>query len=650
MKQPERRAFPKPKKKNWVKMANPETVARGMQKQASKGLQIGPNTPLGRIKEVALKTFGFTSVLWLRQQIELDRTLMEQDRASYLETWAELAKYFSPRRPRFLASDVNKGWRRNQLIIDDTGGMCKDVLVAGMLAGICSPTRLWFLLTDPETESQQDQTARDWYYDVTQRIANVLYQSNFYEEVPLMFEDAATFATGLIWMAESDKEVVNFKSLPIGSYSIHHDPEGHIRTFYREFMMTVGQILDQWGKRDDKGNIINWDIFSQALRTCHDNDNFSAWFYIGHYVRPNHEYEPEAAGTQGFPFLETYYERGQVSNTAPGTSTTSQGVEMWRFISIRGLMQIPIMELIWKKTGEDDYGTECPGIRSIGDVRQLQAQEKRVSQASEKMINPPMQGPPTLKNSRVSLLAGDLTTYDQRDKDNGLRPIFEVALDIRMMEERSDRIRNRIKDAWHYGLFLMMQQDNMEGVQPITAAEVKEKQQEKLLMLSPVLEKANRTAFNPQIEFVVRAMMNRGMIPPPPPSLKGRIATIEYSSIFAQAMKIAELDPIKDSSAWIQQQAQATPEMLDVVDHDEMVRLYFDKAGAPPTLIRPKDDVDAIRKQRAQQQMQQQKMAMLQQQAEAAKNLAAAPTNPNDPNALTDLQQQAQAGSLVPQQ
>ena len=276
---PQRRAFPKPKMQNSVQPMGREQIVAGSAKKASQGLRIGPSTPLGKIKSVALKTFGFDSVLWLRQQVELDRMVMEMDRSSYVETWTELARYFSPRRPRFLASDVNKGWRRNQQIIDDTGGMCKDVLVAGMLSGICSPARLWFLLTDQETEAQDDQAGKAWYYEVTQRLASVLYRSNFYEEMPLLFEDGAVFATGLIWMAESEKEVANFKSLPIGSYSIHHDPEGHINKFYREFSMTVTQLLDEFGHRDANGEIDNWDNFSQAVRSAHDAKTQDYWFY-----------------------------------------------------------------------------------------------------------------------------------------------------------------------------------------------------------------------------------------------------------------------------------------------------------------------------------------------------------------------------------
>ena len=98
------------------------------------GLSVGKGTALGRVKAVALKTWGFKQVLWLRQQIDMDRSFMEQYRASYLYTWWELARWFSPRSPRFLESDVNMGWLRNEQIIDDTAGQAKDVLVAGCSA------------------------------------------------------------------------------------------------------------------------------------------------------------------------------------------------------------------------------------------------------------------------------------------------------------------------------------------------------------------------------------------------------------------------------------------------------------------------------------------------------------------------------------
>ena len=245
----------------------------------------------------------------------------------------------------------------------------------------------------------------------------------------------------------------------------------------------------------------------------------------------------------------------------------------------------------------------------------------------------------------MSILAGDLTTYDQRSGDPGFRPAHEVNLNIQMMEQRSDRIRGRIKQFFYYDLFLMMEQEQ-ESSQPITAEEVREKHEEKLLMLSPVLEKANRGAFNPLIQFTYRCMLQRGMIPPMPSVMKGKELQVEYTSIFAQSLKMIELEALDKFSQWLQEKAQIFPEMLDVVDADDMVRQYADLVTLPPTIIRTEDAIKVIRQQRAQQQQQQQQAAQAQQQAETAAKLSSASTDPSQPTALTQMMQDAQAGSL----
>ena len=641
-------AYPKPGVQTTVKPMTSREVVKRSAKLASSGWQITPTTALGKIRDVALRTVGWDSVLWLRQQIELDRSVMEFIRSTFIRTWWECSRAFSPRRARFIESDVNQGWMRNFQIIDDTGGQAKDVLAAGMLAGISSPSQQWFMLTSGDEKLDEDQAVKTWCFNVSTRMASVFQRSNLYEELPLWYEDAAVFATALIWMSESIKDVVTFKCLPIGSYMIQHTPEGRIETFYRSYMMTVSQILDEFGLRNEKGEITNWEHFSQAIRSAHDNHTPHYWFYVAHYVRPNHEYEPEAPGTRGFPYLEVYFERGQVNQTAPGVSTTNMGSEQWRFLRVRGLSQMPLMELIWKKTGEDDYGTECPAIRSFGDVKQLQAQERRISQASEKMINPPMQGPATLKGQRVSILPGDLTTYDQRPGDPGFRPAHEVQLNVQMGDERSDRLRNRIREAWYYPLFMMMQQlSENGGKEPVTAEQVREMKAEKLLMLGPLVQKASRNGFTPLIEFTFRAMLQAGLIPDVPEALKGRPVAVDFTSIFAQALKMASLEALKDFTAWLAQQAQVLPGMLDVVDPDEIVRQYADMVEIPPTILREAGAVEQIRNQRAKQQQAEAQAQQAAQQSQTAKNLASAPTDSNQPNALTDMLQQAQSQNLV---
>src|SRR4051812_14597592 len=77
---------------------------------------------------------------------------LQRERASWLDHWRELSTYIQPRRSRFLSSDVNKGGRRNDAIINSTATRAARTLAAGMMAGITSPARPWFRLTTPDPD------------------------------------------------------------------------------------------------------------------------------------------------------------------------------------------------------------------------------------------------------------------------------------------------------------------------------------------------------------------------------------------------------------------------------------------------------------------------------------------------------------------
>src|SRR5262249_10167535 len=138
----------------------------------------------------------------------------------------------------------------------------------------------------------------------------------------------------------------------------------------------------------------------------------------------------------------------------------------------------PILAARWETGGEDVYGTNSPGMQSLGDIKQLQTSEKKVAQAIEKTINPPLTGPSELRHQRVSALPGDITYSNERDSQKGLRPIYQVQFDIQSAENKAEQIRARIRRSFKTDLFLMLAQDNRSG---ITAREVEERHEEKLL-------------------------------------------------------------------------------------------------------------------------------------------------------------------------
>ena len=179
----------------------------------------------------------------------------------------------------------------------------------------------------------------------------------------------------------------------------------------------------------------------------------------------------------------------------------------------------------------------------------------------------------------------------------------------------------------------------------ITAREIDERHEEKLLALGPVLEQLNQDVLDPLIDITFNIMYRQGLIPEPPEEIAGTQLKVEYISILAQAQKMVGLAGIERFAGFVGQVATYDPQVLDKVDRDQMIDEYGDITGVPPRIIVPDDKVAAIREGRAAVAKQQEQMAALASGAKTAKDLSGA--NLDNNNALTALLQQAQAGQLT---
>jgi len=289
--------------------------------------------------------------------------------------------------------------------------------------------------------------------------------------------------------------------------------------------------------------------------------------------------------------------------------------------------------------GANTYGTG-PGSVALGDIRQLQLEQKRKAQAIDKMVDPPLTGPSSLREEVIDTLPGGTTWHDGIDGPGaGLRPVYEVnprinelALDIRDVQER-------IKRAYYEDLFMMLASSDRRE---ITAREIDERHEEKLLGLGPMLERLHNELLDPCIDTAFEYASEAGILPPPPPELQGQEISVEYISVMAQAQKMAGTASMERFVSFAGNLAGTNPDVLDKVDFDQTVDEYGDMMGVPPRMIRSDDQVAALRQQRAQREQQaqaameaNQMAATASQGAQAAKLLSEADTG--NGNLLTQL-------------
>jgi hypothetical protein len=535
----------------------------------------------------------------------LDRRLGEltTERSSFIRHWQDLSDYILPRQARFTVTDRNRGDRKNTKIIDNTATLAVRTLSSGMMSGITSPARPWFSLRTGDPALNEYTPVKMWLDLVKSRMQEVFLRSNLYTTLPITYGDLGVFGTNAFAVLEDDEDVIRCYPFPIGSYALGTSYRGNTDSIYREYQMTVRQLVGQFGLAN----------CSLAVRNAWERGNGETWIDVVHAVEPNPDYNERKAESRYKRFRSIYYERG------------AEGENLLREA---GFDDFPVMASRWSLTGEDVYG-HSPGMDALGDIKALQLEQKRKAQAIDKMVNPPMVAPSSLRNQRASLLPGDVTYVDVQSGQAGFSPAYEINPRINELMLDIQDNQGRIRRAFFEDLFLMIANDQRSN---ITAREIQERHEEKLLMLGPVLERLNDELLDPLIDRTFNIMMRMNLLPPAPKELQGMDLSVEYTSVMAQAMKLTGITGIERFVAFAGQVAQAKPEVLDKIDFDQTLDEYAAMVGTPPSMVRDDEAVAAMRKQRADQEQAMQQAAIAQQGAQTAKALSE--TQVTDENAV----------------
>lgn len=531
---------------------------------------------------------------------------LKTERATWWAHWKELSDYLLPRSGRYFVQDRNKGWRRHNNIYDNTGTRSLRVLAAGLMSGLTSPARPWFRLATADPDMMQYAPVKQWLNDCTNIMLLIFQRSNTYRTLHMMYEELGTFGTSAAIMTPDFQNVIHHYPLTIGEYAIATNWKGEVDTLYREFQKTVSQIVREFG----------YENCSTATKNLFDRGSLDQWITIIHAIEPRADRDTSKRDAKNMPWKSVYFEIG--SN--PDQYLSEGGFKGFNALCPR-----------WAIAGGDIYGNS-PGMEALGDIKQLQHEQLRKAQGIDYQTNPPLQVPTSLKNRDVERLPGGVTYFDPAGGSQGIKTAFEVNLNLQYLLQDIQDVRGRIQGSFYADLFLMLAN---QADARMTATEVAERHEEKLLMLGPVLERLQNELLDPLIEFTFDQIMEAGLMPPPPQEMQGHEVNVELISMLAQAQRAIGTNSIDRFIGTVGSVAQFKPEVLDNVDGDKLVHVYADSLGVDPSILMADDKVQALRAQRQQQVQQAQQAAMMNQGADIAQKLANAKTD--QPSALTDV-------------
>jgi len=532
--------------------------------------------------------------------------------ASWLPHWRELAENIRPRAYRTLQNDAERGGeKKHSKIINSTPTDAARTLASGMMAGITSPSRPWFRFTLQDVKQGKDPAAKEWLNELENVVRESLAKSNVYKGLHGSYSDLGPFGTAVFWLDEDAEDGMRAYVLPPGSYVLANSSRMAIDTCYREMSLTVAQLVEMFGEEK----------CSHTVREQWRNKQLDVRHEVLHLIEPNRDYVEGKLGPKGKKYLSAWMEVRSTDSV--------QGLD--GLLRESGYEEFPVMAPRWETTGEDVYGSS-PGMAALGDCKALQHLEKRAALAVDKVVNPPMQMPVQLQHGNVSLLPGDKVFVDSLTPQQVVRPAMEVNPNaISIFDLKIARHEDRIKRAFYADLWLALTQSDGQ----MTAREVVERREEKLLQLGTVLENLQDELLDPLLERVIAILMRQGRLPPAPPEIAGQEMKVEYTSIMAQAQKLIATTGLERIASFVGNLKIVAPEAMDNLDVDKLVAAYSDALGVPANTLRPAKVVEQIRKARAAAQQQQMATEQAAETAATAKTLG--DTSMEGPNALNEM-------------
>lgn len=539
---------------------------------------------------------------------------LKQDRNEYEDDHEQLSKFFAPhlyRKENDTTKTRKSKWNN---IINNTPRRAVRTMAAGMQSGLTSPARPWLKVGIEDFDLKQHGPVKEWLQEVTMRMLTMFRRTKMYNTSHMVYTSMGIFGTAAQMQMQDFEELILFKWLMSGRYWLGIDAKGSVKQCVIQRIMTVQQMVEEFGL----------DNVDPNTKTSYDRGDYfvkkPVWMAIfkNPYAKNTHDYHGnlQIVASNEKPFVSCHWVDGHK-----------------KALKTSGFDRFPVQAPRWETTDDEAWGFG-PGHDAIGDNKAMQHKEREKGKGIKKMVTPPVSAPASMRGGLYPIagLPGGVTYRPQQEQPDSIRTLYEVNLPLQYLYEDIAIDEDRVNKAFYADLFLMLANSDRRQM---TATEVAERHEEKLLALGPVIERLSYEYLDPMIERSFEIMMNLGMFPDPPEEIQGMPLKIEYISLLAQAQQQVGIGSIEKFMSFTGFAAQFFPDAVDKINYDEAIDEVGEMLGVPERIIVSDDAVQGKREARAQQAEQQRQLELSAQAIDAAQTLSQTPIG--EGNALEQI-------------
>jgi hypothetical protein len=511
--------------------------------------------------------------------------------------WQELAQIFLPNQAQFTMPMV-PGRESSRELYDTTPMQARRGL-ATAIDGLLKPsTTRWFWMAAGDERLNDLDEVKTWFDDVQDRMWRAIYnpRARFIEASGAVDSDLATFGLGHLWIVENAaRNGLTFKALFIGDVAFDENSDGLVDTYTLTRRFTARQAQQRFGDQLPAK-------VTEELKNPAKAGNAPKTFEFVQCISPRHEYDPRKKDQPNKRFASKIV-----------------SVEDQEIVETGGFDELPISTPRWELAPGEIY-PRSPAMIALPDARTLQAMGHTLLVGGQRAVDPPIWIADDGVLSAVRTFPGGLTVVDSEIvRQTGGRPMgqLDVGANIPIGRDMQSDYRSMVEAAFFKNVFNLP----VEGRQ-MTATEVMERKEEFLRTIGPVMGQLEASYIGHTVERVFGIMLRAGALPPVPKALQGQDVAFEYMSPIQQARKQIEAAALARSLEFIAPIGAIDPSVYDNFDADAIVRDLPDMFSTPNKWLKPRDQVEAFRQQRAEAQAQAAGMAGVGQMAQTGKTLS----------------------------
>lgn len=525
---------------------------------------------------------------------------METKRAPWDALWNDIRKLVDP-----TARTISAGGLADQEVadrydvarlLDTTLSQSVQITANGQLSHVTPVGEQWFSFDPPQ--NMKDDSLGEWYSKSTETAQQEIAKSNFYDVVHEDYLNRTSYGIGCLYVGWSDKlDGLIFKEIPVGTYCVEEDDEGHVDTVFYRFNMTPRQAVQQFGD----------DLPPEILRDSQKADKQDVLTPFIHAVFPNTDRQPGREDNQNMAYVSAYVSEKHK-----------------KVVRVSGFDSLPFLVSRWIKWGDSAYGVGA-GMFAMPTAKQANFLEAMADYACEKITNPPVLIPAGYKYD-IDSTPGGQTFFDPSGKDNAPRE-WQTTSGYQVDKDRLADKREVIENICFVPLFRTITEQSKQ----MTAREVQERVGEQLTMFHPIFARLTVEMLTPMLKRVLALLIEHGKINPPV-SLEVRKEKgssfasipdpdIQYSSRVALALKEQQSAGFYSMMELLTQIANVSPGVLKIPNFEQAFRDIARIRCTPERWLHTPEEIEELEKQEQEAAAAAQAPEQLAKMSQAVKNV-----------------------------